>query len=227
MENINDSPLRALVDTRQNIQKDRIRFGNRLSAIENGTDIVGQSTINILEEWNTRFAELEKEADDNIREVSKDYPIIDELVKIKGIGQLLAAKLVSPIDIHKADTISSLWRYCGYGTKEGVAEHMKKGEKIHYNTHLKTVCYLVGLSFIKSKSPYSSIYYSSKEYYVENRPEWTKLHIHYASMRKMIKVFLSHLWQVWRIMEGLPTSIPYIIGKGNHTHYLRPEDFGW
>ncbi len=222
-----DNPLRALVDARQSIQRDRIRFGNRLSAIERGADIVEPSTMNILEGWNARFEELERDVDENIRVISTDYPIIERMTKVKGIGKLLAARLVASIDISKDDTVSSMWRYCGFGMKDGVSERMKKGEKLHYNKHVKPVCYLIGMSFLKSRSPYSSIYYEAKEYYQGNRPEWTKLHIHFAAMRKMIKIFLSHLWQVWREMEGLPTSMPYIIGKGSHTHYIKPEDFGW
>jgi hypothetical protein len=224
---LKDNPLRTLVDTRQSIQRDRIRFGNRINAIERGADVVESSTMNILEGWNNRFEELEKEADENIRLVSGDYPIIERLTNIKGVGSLLASRLVSPIDIYKDDTVSSLWRYCGFGTKDGVSERMKKGEKLHYNKNLKPVCYLIATSFLKSKSPYSVIYYEAKEYYAENRPEWTKMHVHFASMRKMIKIFLSHLWQVWRDMEGLPTTMPYIIGKNGHSHYIKPEDYGW
>lgn len=224
---VKDNPLRALVDARQSIQRDRVRFGNRISAIERGSDIVEPSTMNILSNWNERFEELEKEVDENIRDISEDYPIIERMTRVKGVGKLLAARLVSSIDIAKDDTVSSLWRYCGFGTKDGVGERIKKGEKLHYNKHLKPVCYLIGLSFLKSKSPYAALYYEAKNYYQDNRPDWTKLHIHFASMRKMIKIFLSHLWQVWREMEGLPTSMPYIIGKENHTHYIKPEDYGW
>jgi hypothetical protein len=224
---MHDSPLRALVDARQSIQRDRIRFGNRISAIERGDDVVEQSTLSILKGWSERFAELEKEADEHIRIISSDYPIINKMTQVKGVGKLLAARLVASVDISKDDTVSSLWRYCGFATQDGRSERMKKGEKLHYNRSLKPVCYLIALSFLKSKSPYSSIYYEAKEYYSNNKTEWTKLHIHYAAMRKMIKVFLSHVWQVWRELEGLSTSPPYIIGRENHTHYLRPEDFGW
>lgn len=222
-----DSPLRALVDARMSIQRDRVRFGNRISAIERGDDVVEESTLNILTAWNERFEDLEKEIDANIREVAKDYPIIDKMTKVKGVGSLLAARLVSSIDISLDDTVSSLWRYCGYGIKDGEIERMKKGEKLHYNKNLKPVCFLIGTSFLKSKSPYSAIYYEAKAYYMEAHPEWTKLHIHNAAMRKMIKIFLSHLWQVWREDEGLPVSPPYIIGKDGHSHYLSPQEFGW
>lgn len=222
-----DNPLRALVDARMSIQRDRVRFGNRISAIERGSDVVASSTFNILSAWNEKFSDLEKEIDSNIRDVSKDYPIIEKMTKVKGLGSLLASRLVSSIDISRDDTVSSLWRYCGYGLKDGEIERMKKGEKLHYNKNLKPVCYLIGTSFLKSKSPYSKIYYEAKEYYAEAHPEWTKLHIHNASMRKMIKVFLSHLWQVWREMEGLEVSLPYILGKDGHSHYISPKEFGW
>ena len=76
-------------------------------------------------------------------------------------------------------------------------------------------------------SPYRSVYDSAREYYEQVHPEWTKAHRHSASIRKMIKVWLSHVWLVWRDMEHLPTGAPYVIAKLGHEHYYGPEQFGW
>jgi hypothetical protein len=46
-------------------------------------------------------------------------------------------------------------------------------------------------------------------------------------MRKMTKVWLSHLWARWRTLEGLSTSSPYIMNFGGHSHEHKPKDFGW
>ena len=223
---ITDTPLRALVDLRNMLQLNRIAFGNRLSAIERGTDS-GEASKSIIERWVERFQGLEDEADDDIADLVDDMPIVDEMIKVKGIGKLLAAKLISMIDIKEADTVSALWRYCGYAVIDGERERPTKGEKLHYNARLKTTCYLVGTSFLRSASPYRSIYEDARVYYDANRPDWTKLHKHNAAMRKMIKVYLSHLWVVWRELEGLPVTALYVEEKLGHTHYRTPGEFGW
>lgn len=48
-------------------------------------------------------------------------------------------------------------------------------------------------------------------------------HIDNMARRKMAKVFLSHLWLLWRQDEGLPISKPYILREGTgHSHYIEP-----
>ena len=224
-----DPSIRPIVDLRdRTLQKSRIAFTNRIAAVERGSDVMDEASLAMIEKWQARFEELEKEADADIAGLVKDEPIVEQLTHLKGIGSLLAAKLVSAIDIQRADTVSALWRYAGYAVNgDGQRERPTKGERLHYNVRLKTTCYLVAVSFLRSNSPYRSVYDQARTYYADNRPEWTKAHQHQAALRKMTKVFLSHLWLVWRTLEGLETGQPYIIGKGNHTHYLAPVQFGW
>jgi len=51
---------------------------------------------------------------------------------------------------------------------------------------------------------------------------YTPLHLHCRAMRKAIKIFLSHLWLVWREADGLPISDPYVIAMLRHEHYIEP-----
>lgn len=51
------------------------------------------------------------------------------------------------------------------------------------------------------------------------------LHMHMASLRRMVKVFLAHLWQIGREVEGLPTRTPYAIEKLGHETVLSPWEF--
>lgn len=225
---MSDDLLRSLVDLRdKTIQKSRIAFSNRTSAIERGSDEASEDVARVVADWENRFEVLEGDLDDDIRKLAATYPIIKDMECVKGIGLMLAAKLVALIDIEKADTVSALWRYCGYATIDGVAERRVKGEKLHYNARLKTTCYIVASSMLRSNSPYRSIYDSSRVYYEANRPDWTKAHQHLASMRRMVKVFLAHLWEHWRLMEGLPVREPYVISKLGHTGIISRFDFGW
>lgn len=246
--------LRPLVDLRdRTIQKSRIAFGNRVSAIEDGRDEVDPVTHDIIVRYLERFEQLEEEINEDIETIAADIPIIQEMVEVKGVGLMLASKIVAMIDIEQAHSVSALWRFAGYGVvplceecgtylEVGVeydecpecggrvvhrAERLRKGEPAHFNTRLKTYCHQVGSSFLKSSSPYRSIYDKAREHYDLKRPEWPKNRKHFAAMRKMIKIFLQHLWVRWRSLENLPVSEPYILTDPKHTHYLTPEEFGW
>jgi hypothetical protein len=219
--------LRALVDHRNSLQAERIRWGNRIAAIDRGDSIPLEQELAMARKWHEVYERLESDADAEIVKLVKDHPMMKQLKPVKGIGPLIAAKMLSMIDIYRADSVSALWRYAGYAVIDGTRERPTKGEKLHYNIRLKTTMYLAAGSFLKSNSPYRRVYDSAKAYYQANRPEWTKAHIHAASMRKMIKVFLSHVWSRWRQIEGLPLRDLYVTEKLGHTTYFSPEEFGW
>jgi len=219
--------LRALVDHRNSLQNERIRWGNRLSASESGANETLEEELAMYRKWLEVYERLEADADAEITRLIKDHPLMKQLKAVKGIGPMLAAKMMSMIDITRADSVSALWRYAGYAVIDGSRERPVKGERLHYNIRLKTTLYLVAGSFLKSSSPYRRVYDDAKAFYQANRPEWTKSHIHAASMRKMIKVFLSHLWNRWRALEGLPIRPLYVHEKLGHTTVFTPEEFGW
>lgn len=49
--------------------------------------------------------------------------------------------------------------------------------------------------------------------------------VHARAKRKAVKLFLSHLWTVWREIEGLPVLAPYINANDPTHHYYPPP--GW
>lgn len=221
---------RDLIDTYTMVQKNRIAFGNRVDAIEQGRDQADEATLRILKRYHGRFAAFEEEIAEDIRLLTNGEEIIERMVDVKGVGQHLAAKVACHIDITKAPTVSSLWKYAGLAVRDdGKADRPVKGEKLGYNKRLKTAVWLVGSSFVKQRnSPYRDEYDRAKAYYEENRKDWTKMHRHLAAQRKMVKVWLSHLWFVWRSIEGLETRSPYAIEKmDEHTHEKIYSDYGW
>ncbi len=56
----------------------------------------------------------------------------------------------------------------------------------------------------------------------EENAAWTDGHVEAAARRYMVKVFVSHLWEVWREAEGFPTRPPYALEYLNHSTYLDP-----
>lgn len=172
----------------------------------------------------------------------------DWITSIKGLGAgPLAAQLLAQIDdIGSFDTVSKLWRFCGYAVIGGRAEKNTEGEKSHYNAKLKSICYLIAEQFIRQQTPvYTDIYYSEKARQRAMYPvpmcricgvPWTECqskkthkqlfndaHIHNRAWRKMVKIFLQNLWLVWRRAEGLPVSEPFAARLG-HTHFVLPEE---
>ena len=219
--------LRTMLDTRDQIQKIRVRFGNRIDAVIREVDTYDEQSLELLQRYYSEFLNLERQLDADIANQLKDESIYEALISIKGIGPKLAAKLLALIDIRRADTVSALWRYAGYAVIDGKSEQPTRGEKLHYNKRLKTACYLIAKSFLSSDSPYRRVYDEAKVHYEKSRPGWTKMRRHLAAMRKMVKVFLSHLWVRWRELEHLPVSKPYPIDILQHNTYYHPEEFGW
>lgn len=214
--------LRELYNLRQSVQKQRIRLGNQLSAIERG-DSTAQPGLPEL--FMQRFESIEKEIDGYIAQAIGEHPAWPWLEKVKGIGPALAGRLLAPIDIERASSVSALWKYAGQGVNgDGLRDKPTKGEKLPYNADLKATCYLIATSFLRSGSQYRRFYDSKKAYYQNNRPDWTPKRIDMAAKRYMVKMFLSHLWLVWREAEGLPTRSPYAHGVLEHDDYVRPED---
>ena len=232
--------LRAQIDVYERLYtKTAVAFGNRKYMAEAGRDVPGGAVMQVYDNALIDMAHMKQRAEKDftktLKVLAKDYPVIDALLGIRGIGPRFAAGLFAMNDIStNCDTPSSLWRWCGYGVVDGVAEKRVKGQKLAYNPRLKTLCYLIGESLIKQgdKSPYRRIYDEAKEYYTANRPGWKtekspKGHYHMAAMRKMVKVFLAHLWEYWRESEGLATRKIYCIEKMGHTTPLPREEFGW
>ena len=52
----------------------------------------------------------------------------------------------------------------------------------------------------------------------------SKGHNYARAKRKAVKLFLSHLWVVWRELEGLPTSDPYAHAILGHTNKIDPPE---
>ena len=314
-----DTLLRILVDEYERTTKEHTRAVLRIKAIQRGADTRDKrdsspngklpdddslTQVEVLSKYE-EMADTYKRmfAKDIVHELKAHYPFYPILKAIKGVGPILAAKLLSMIDITRPNSISALWRHSGYGMSkhwlakndsgewkvvspyDGYQWREKGGKKeqvyaiaeskpdwvlhderdraiegwvLRYNKRLKTALYLLGTSFIKARAPYRAIYDEWKERYYHTHPEWTSCstckcpvlecadrelhskppfrtatkgwktgHADMAARRKMIRMFLSHMWLRWREFEGLPTSKPYAIEHMGHTDYKPPEMFDW
>ena len=201
--------------TFQSIQRLRVGLELSLQHREN----VPQQTLKILADLQA----AENGFVDILSLECKASSIWPWLSGVKGIGPRLGGMLVALVDVHKAPTISSLWKFAGQAVTNGVCDKREKGVKLPYCDALKKTCYLIGDQFIKQNTqPYRQVYDEAKEFYLRTKPEWQqnpkapKKHCEMAARRKMVKRFLSDLWIEWRRAEGLPVTEPYVVAYLGH-----------
>lgn len=123
------------------LQKLRIQQGNRAGSETIMLDEVDQ---NFHESRSVAMSSLERTELKNVERLCKKEKIYPWLKKQKGIGPTLAGVIISEIDIHKAETVSALWKFCGLDVRDGKAPRPTKGQKLGYNGWLRTK--LVGVA---------------------------------------------------------------------------------
>lgn len=97
-----------------------------------------------------------------------------------------------------------------------------RGQKASYDAYAKKIMYLVGTGFLKARGSYEAVYRRERERLARERPGWADGRMHLAALRKAEKLFLSHLWLVWREALGLPITAPYAQAELGHDGYVGP-----
>jgi hypothetical protein len=169
-----------------------------------------------------RWQDLEDEQAKLGIQVLRTIPVWDTLKQGWGMGEILGMHLLSRVDIRKADTVSSLWRFLGYDPSEKY--NPGKG------ADLKSALYAsLSITLIRTTSPYRADYDTVKAKYAARKEadpdgKWSP---HKRAMRWLIKLWLSHLWETWRKAEGLPTASPWIMGRDGHNGFIPAAERGW
>jgi hypothetical protein len=97
-----------------------------------------------------------------------------------------------------------------------------RGMTAPYDRRAKQVCYLIGTAFLKAGGPYEEFYRRQRAKLDVERPGWATVRKHLTCLRKAEKLFLSHLWLVWREAVGLPITMPYIMRE--EQGFIAPEE---
>lgn len=176
---------------------------------------------------------------------SMSHPLrVKFLSRVYGIGGIFSSGIIAWLDepIKKSEYVSSIWRYCGLTPdSKRVA-----GKKTDYDVKLKSFCWKISTSFIKFHCFGRELYLQFKRDVKHKHPEpvqavdengkllfyrksgepkmlWTPKHIDLYARRKVVKLFLSSVWETWRKMNGLPVGQIYPIANLGHKHYIAPE----
>lgn len=250
--------LSALVDATLAVEKVRVRTQVRQSHLklqdrnDPETDALAEKLIDI-----------EGYIDGRIASILKTHPAYGWFSQVKGVGKENIGKVVGQvrvkpekgtdkegnvIELPYADSISALWKFCGFSVENGAAPKRVRGEKLPYNSQLRSMCWRLSGSLLRARGKFYDYYLAQKGAYqqrYENRgvsivpasslpvkdkkhyePEGiiSEGHLHNQALRKMIKLFLACLWLEWREAEGLPVTAPYSIGVLGHNSMIQPAE---
>jgi len=144
MSDYNNS-LSTLVDAALSIEKRRVALQVRSShlALQGRTC---EDTLEVLE----KVQELENFIDKKVATLVKEHPAYPWFSKVKGVGKENIAKIVGFVDIERATYVSSLWKYCGMHVVDGKAPKPIPGQKLEYNSRLRTMCWRLGNSLLRA-----------------------------------------------------------------------------
>jgi len=114
-----------------------------------------------------RLVDLENYMDGRIANLITSHPAYPWFSRVKGVGEENIGKVVALIDIAKAPTISSLWRFAGWSVEDGVAPRRVKGQKLIFNSQLRTMCWRLATSLKRARGKFYKYYIEEKEKYIK------------------------------------------------------------
>lgn len=157
------APLTHMVDAAVAIEKLRVASEVRQShlARQNKGDPE-------TDELHQRLKDLEEYVDGRVADLIKAHPAYPWFSRVKGVGGENIAKVITPIDILRATTISALWKFTGFSVEDGIApRRIKGGGKLSYNSQLRSMCWRLASSLKRAKGCFYDYYIKEKEKYQE------------------------------------------------------------
>ena len=97
----------------------------------------------------------------------------------------------------------------GEGPRRVAQPRPTRGESAPYDREAKKLCYLIGISFVRQGDTYKRYYQDQRDRLDAAKPDWIPRRRHLTALRMTEKLFLAHLWLVWRERLGLPITAPY------------------
>lgn len=115
--------LKALVRTMYDYQDMRLRTASRLRLNADDRIVnedymdeaeISEKDYDTLEYVKISTQKIEKKLSKEIKSIVESLPIWKEFLKnVRGCGHLMAAAILSEVDIYKAETVSKIWQFAG------------------------------------------------------------------------------------------------------------------
>lgn len=246
----NRNSIRELVSTYYRIQDDRIALAAQARELK-----ATESPHELVEYLSDQLGYMEASLKSPLKAFAESYEVGRWALSQYGIGPVITAGLISHIDIEKAPTAGSVWRYAGMDP----TSKWEKGEKRPWNAELKTLSWKIGQSFMKFSGKeqcfYGKLYRQDKQRrlelnesgaYAERAKEilesknWRKnkssdtlregklpaAQIDAQARRFAVKIFLSHFHAVWfETHYNKPAPRPYMIAHKDHVHEIQIPNY--
>lgn len=241
-----DPPLRWCAAEYRDVQRRRIALGEQIRAVVQGratgwpvldgadaeellAALRRGEEVPVLGLLGARYSHAhaeELEVTAMLRRAVHGHPAWPWLEQVKGIGEVMAGRLLGGLEIERARRPSSFWRVCGLATVPAswthetprdaeradepttdarVPQRFARGPASRYSRLMRVECHLVGVSLLRRGGRYRQ-FYQQRRAYLASREGWPAARQHHTALRMMEKLFLVHLWLVWREAAGLDTG---------------------
>lgn len=132
--------VRDLVSTYYRIQ------GNRIAVAAQARELKAEeSPYQLADYLSQQLYHMEQSLVNPLERFARTYKVGRWALSQYGIGPVISAGLISHIDISKAHTAGSIWRYAGMDP----TVIWNKGQKRPWNSNLKVLTWKIGQSFMK------------------------------------------------------------------------------
>jgi len=157
----------------------------------------------------------EKESKKEVIKLVRQTPEWNGFMKsAPGFGEITAAMLLSYVKIDLADTVSSLWSYLGYRPNGDGKRLSNPGLLRTFHAPLYAA---LKITLERKDGLYRHDYDIMKARGLSEG----------QAVYRMTKLWLRHLWEIWRRWAGLPTTLPYVNNHLGHNNFIRAEERGW
>jgi hypothetical protein len=140
---------RFLVDNYYLMQEQRIRTAGQVRSMN-----ASGEPHDVLHWFNAQSETLEKQVAKALDAYSNGFVLGRWARSQYGIGPVISAGLLAHIDIEKAPTVGHIWSFAGLNP----TAKWEKGQKRPWNAELKTLCWKLGESFLKTSGRDGDVY---------------------------------------------------------------------
>lgn len=243
---LSDNEARFLVDAYYQMQADRIRSDSQARSMEKTAEPNA-----VLEWLGSQSEVLENQVKGALDKYSNAHPIGQWMREQKGIGPVIAAGLLAHIDIKRAETAGAIWKYAGLdpsvawekGEKRPWNASLKTlcwkmgesfvkvsgqddavyGKLYALRKELETARNEAGefAEQAKAKLEKFKIGKTTEAYKYYSAGKLPPAHIHARAKRYAVKMFLSHLFEIWyREEHGKEPPRPFAVEHLGHAHVI-------
>jgi|TARA_R110000824_G_scaffold352282_1_gene539351 hypothetical protein len=243
---LSDDEARFLVDAYYQMQGNRIRSNNQIRQME-------EEPHEVLGWLSTQADILEKSVRASLDVYSDAHPIGRRIRTVVGVGPVIAAGLIAHIDISRAKTAGAIWKFAGLDPSAEWKKGKKRPYNAGLKTLCWKLGESFVKVSNHDDDFYGSLYKTRKEIELKKNDDGlfseqaeAKLerfnigkdtdaykaysvgklppaHIHARAKRYAVKIFLSHLHEVWyrhEFNESPPA--PYVMVHEGHAHKIEP-----